>query len=154
MAIAGPDSVVRAVAQRIVDDETAHVRFHRHRLHAGFEDSPVPLRLPVSALVGDGDRRDGGGRPRSRRLLDAIGYRRTRFVRDVLTDFNGLAAAVLTRRGLRRGRHHPTSGSTRLTAVPGRTAHRRSGDSTPSTFPRPSAIRSPYAPSRWNTARR
>lgn len=30
-------------------------------------------------------------------LLDAIGYRRTRFVRDVLTDFATVAAAVLRR---------------------------------------------------------
>src|SRR6478672_7473417 len=81
LATAGPDSVVRAVAQRIVDDETAHVRFQRHRLHAGFEDSPAPLRLLVfglwwvtaigaTAVVA----LDHG------RLLDAIGYRRTRFV--------------------------------------------------------------------------
>jgi hypothetical protein len=33
-----------------------------------------------------------------RGVLDAIGSRKTRFVRDVLTDFAGLSAAVLLRR--------------------------------------------------------
>ena len=50
LAMAGPDSVVRAVAQRIVDDENAHVRFQRHRLHSGFADSPALLRLLAFGL--------------------------------------------------------------------------------------------------------
>jgi hypothetical protein len=49
-------------------------------------------------VVGDGDRRDGRGRLDHGPLLDAIGYRRTRFIRDVLADFAALASAVLTRR--------------------------------------------------------
>jgi hypothetical protein len=99
LSASGPDPVTRAVAARIVDDEHAHVRFQRDRLHAGFADSPAPLRILALGLwwvVAVGatvvvaiDHR---------RLLDAIGYRRTRFVRDVLADFAGLAAAVMSPR--------------------------------------------------------
>jgi hypothetical protein len=87
------------VAARIVDDEHAHVRFQRHRLHAGFAHSGMPLRLLAFVfwwLTAIGATLvvalDHG------RLLDAIGYRRTTFVRDVLTDFSALAAGVLRRR--------------------------------------------------------
>jgi len=99
LSAAGPDPVTRAVAARIVDDEQAHVRFQRDRLHAGFADSAAPVRLLALGLwwvVATGatvvvalDHRG---------VLDAIGYRRTRFVRDVLADFAGFSAAVLLRR--------------------------------------------------------
>jgi hypothetical protein len=98
LAAAGPDSVVRTVAARIVDDEHAHVRFQKQRLRAGFADSRVPVRLlafglwwltAVGATVVVAV--DHG------RLLDAIGYRRTRFIRDVLADFSNVVAAVLRR---------------------------------------------------------
>jgi hypothetical protein len=100
LAAAGPDSVVRAVAVRIVDDEHAHVRFQQQRLRAGFADSRVPVRLlafglwwltAVGATVVVAV--DHG------RLLDAIGCRRTRFIRDVLGDFSKVVAAVLRRGG-------------------------------------------------------
>jgi hypothetical protein len=100
LAAAGPDSVVRAVAVRIVDDEHAHVRFQQQRLRAGFADSRVPVRLlafglwwltAVGATVVVAV--DHG------RLLDAIGCRRTRFIRDVLADFSKVVAAVLRRGG-------------------------------------------------------
>jgi hypothetical protein len=100
LAAAGPDSVVRAVAARIVDDEHAHVRFQKQRLRAGFADSRVPVRLlacglwwvtAVGATVVVAV--DHG------RLLDAICYRRTRFIRDVLADFSNVVAAVLRRGG-------------------------------------------------------
>jgi hypothetical protein len=91
----GPDSAVRAVAARIVADEHAHVRFQRQRLRAGFADSGRLLRLAafgfwwVTAIgatmvvaVDHGP------------LLDAIGYRRTRFMRDVMADFAKVATAV------------------------------------------------------------
>jgi hypothetical protein len=99
LARTGPDPVVRAVAARIVDDEHAHVRFQDQRLRAGFADSGVALRLlafglwwatavgaTVVVAVDHGP------------LLDAIGYRRTRFVRDVLRDFAKVAAAMLLNR--------------------------------------------------------
>ncbi len=42
-------------------------RFQQQRLRAGFADSGAPMRVAgVRLVVGDGDRRDGGGRPRSR----------------------------------------------------------------------------------------
>jgi hypothetical protein len=100
LAAAGPDSVVRTVAARIVDDEQAHVQFQKQRLRAGFADSRVPVRLlafglwwvtAVGATVVVAV--DHG------RLLDAIGYRRTRFIRDVLADFSKVVAAVLRRGG-------------------------------------------------------
>jgi hypothetical protein len=96
LARTGPDPVTRAVAARIVDDEKAHVRFQRDRLHAGFAESAAPLRFVALALwwvVALGatvvvalDHRG---------VLDAIGYRRARFVRDVLADFARLSTAVL-----------------------------------------------------------
>lgn len=99
LAAAAPDPVVRAVAERIVEDEHAHVRFQRHRLRASFVGSGAPLRLWAFAswwataigatLVVSFDH---GG------LFDAIGYRRIHFIRDVLTDFSGLAVATLTHR--------------------------------------------------------
>jgi hypothetical protein len=91
--------VTRAVAARIVDDEQAHVRFQRDRLHTGFADSPAPLRLLALALwwvVAVGATAVVALDHRG--VLDAIGYRPTRFVRDVLIDFAGLSAAVLLRR--------------------------------------------------------
>jgi hypothetical protein len=98
LAATAPDSAVRAVAARIVADEHAHVRFQRHRLCAGFADSGTPMRMlafglwwvtaiGATAVVA----LDHGA------LLDAIGYRRTRFSRDVLADFAKVAAAVLLR---------------------------------------------------------
>ena len=84
-----------AVAARIAADEHPHVRFQRDRLRAGFAGSRIPLRVlaftfwwltaigatTVVAL-------DHGP------LLDAIGYRRTRFARDVLADFAKVVKAV------------------------------------------------------------
>ena len=99
MAADGHDPVVRAVATRIVADEHPHVRFQRDRLRAGFAESSIPLRLLAFAfwwLTAIGATVvvavDHGP------LLDAIGYQRTRFIRDVLTDFAKVAAAVLRRR--------------------------------------------------------
>jgi hypothetical protein len=96
-----PDPVVSAVAARIVDDEHAHVRFQRHRLHGGFADAGVGLRVIALGLwwaVAIGATTvvamDHG------RLLDAIGYRRITFVRDVLTDFSHMASSVLSRRSV------------------------------------------------------
>jgi hypothetical protein len=90
------DPVVRAVAARIVDDEHAHVRFQRHRLRVGFTGSRAPLRALAFGLwwataIGATFvvALDHGS------LLTAIGYRRMRFVRDVLSDFSSLAKAVL-----------------------------------------------------------
>jgi hypothetical protein len=100
LAAAGPDSAVRAVAARIVDDEHAHVRFQKQRLRAGYADSRAPVRLlafgmwwltAVGATVVVAV--DHG------RLLDAICYRRTRFIRDVLADFSKVVDAVLRRGG-------------------------------------------------------
>ena len=98
LAHAGPDPVVRAVAARIVADEHPHVRFQRDRLTAGFAESRVGARALALAfwwLTAVGATVvvafDHGP------LLDAIGYRRARFIRDVLTDFAKLAAAVLRR---------------------------------------------------------
>lgn len=95
---AAPDPVIRAVAARIVDDEHAHVRFQRHRLGAGFADARPMARAFAFALwwvtavgatvVVAMDHRGA---------LATIGYPRTRFVRDVLTDFAALARAVLLR---------------------------------------------------------
>jgi hypothetical protein len=89
---------VRAVAARIVDDEHAHVRFQRHRLHEGFAGAGVGLRVVAFGLwwvVAIGATTvvamDHG------RLLDAIGYRRIAFVRDVLGDFSRMVSAVLSR---------------------------------------------------------
>ena len=98
LADRAPDPVVRAVAARIVADEHPHVRFQRQRLRVGFADSAFPMRLLALVLwwvVAVGATTvvavDHGG------LLDAIGYRRTRFIRDVLADFRALAKAVLLR---------------------------------------------------------
>jgi hypothetical protein len=100
LAAAGPDSAVRAVAARIVDDEHGHVQFQKQRLRAGFADSRAPARLlafglwwltAVGATVVVAV--DHG------RLLDAIGYRRTRFIGDVLADFSKVVVAVLRRGG-------------------------------------------------------
>lgn len=99
LAADAPDPVVRAVAARIVADEHPHVRFQKDRLRAGFVASGIPLRVPAFAfwwLTAIGATVvvavDHGP------LLDAIGYRRLRFVRDVLGDFSRVAAEVLRRR--------------------------------------------------------
>jgi hypothetical protein len=98
LAAVGPDAVVRAVAARIVADEHPHVRFHTDRLRAGFAGSRGGVRAmafafwwttAVAATVVVAF--DHGP------LLDAVGYRRTRFIRDVLADFAEVAAAVLRR---------------------------------------------------------
>jgi len=96
LAADGPDPVVRAVAARIVADEYPHVRFQQDRLRAGFAGSGIPLRLLAFAfwwLTAIGATvvvaMDHGP------LLDAIGYRRTRFVRDVLADFAKVASESL-----------------------------------------------------------
>jgi hypothetical protein len=109
LAVDAPDPVVRAVAARIVDDEHPHVRFQRDRLRAGFADSGVPMRALAFALwwltaIGATVvvAMDHGP------LLDAIGYRRSRFVRDVLGDFAKLVADVL-RRPRSRMRSAPTT---------------------------------------------
>ncbi|MFI5508615.1 ferritin-like domain-containing protein [Mycobacterium sp. NPDC051804] len=96
LAAAAPDPVTRAVAARIVDDENAHVRFQRDRLHAGFADSPTAVRLLGLGLwwvVAIGATMVVAVDHRG--VLDAICYPRTRFVRDVLADFAGLSAAVM-----------------------------------------------------------
>jgi hypothetical protein len=98
LAATAPDSVVQAVAARIVADEHPHVRFQQQRLRADFADSGAPMRvlafglwwvtaIGATAVVA----LDHGP------LLDAIGYRRTRFIRDVLADFAKVAAEVLQR---------------------------------------------------------
>ena len=98
LADSGPDAVVRAVAARIVDDEHPHVRFQQDRLRAGFASSGTVARLlafvfwwltAIGATVVVAF--DHGP------LLDAIGYRRTRFIRDVLADFAKVVANVLRR---------------------------------------------------------
>jgi hypothetical protein len=98
LANAGPDGVVRAVAARIVADEHPHVQFQQERLRAGFANSRIGARALAFAfwwLTAIGATVvvafDHGP------LLDAIGYRRTRFIRDVLADFAKVAAAVLRR---------------------------------------------------------
>ena len=100
LAESGPDPVVRAVAARILADEHAHVRFQEHRLRAGFADSAAFSRLiafgfwwvtAIGATVVVA--LDHGP------LLDAIGFRRSRFVRDVLADFANVATAVIGKRG-------------------------------------------------------
>jgi hypothetical protein len=96
LAAAGPDAVVRAVAARIVADEHPHVCFQQDRLRAGFTDSGIAARLLAFALwwltaVGATVVVAFDHGP----LLDAIGYRRTRFVGDVLADFAKVAQAVL-----------------------------------------------------------
>src|SRR3954454_13081519 len=98
LAVDAPDPVVRAVAARIVDDEHPHVRFQRDRLCAGFAGSGVPMRALAFALwwltaIGATVvvAMDHGP------LLDAIGYRRSRFIRDVLTNFAKVVTAVLRR---------------------------------------------------------
>jgi hypothetical protein len=98
LATRGPDAVVRAVADRIVADEHPHVRFQVDRLRAGFVRSRVWARALAFAFwwltaIGATVVVSFDHGP----LLDAIGYRRTRFIRDVLTDFAKVAAAVLRR---------------------------------------------------------
>lgn len=90
-----PDPVVRAVAARIVDDEHAHVRFQQERLRAGFAQSALVSRVLAFSLwwcVAIGATVvvavDHGP------LLTAIGYRRLRFARDVLADFDAVARYV------------------------------------------------------------
>jgi hypothetical protein len=98
LAASGPDSVVRAVAARIVADEHPHVRFQEDRLRAGFASSRRAVRALAFAfwwLTAIGATvvvaYDHGP------TLDAIGYRRTRFIRDVLADFAKVVARVLRR---------------------------------------------------------
>jgi hypothetical protein len=98
LADSGPDSVVRAVAARIVADEHPHVRFQQDRLRAGFAESRRAVRALAFGLwwltaVGATVVVAFDHGP----LLDAIGYRRTRFVRDVLADFAKVVATVLRR---------------------------------------------------------
>jgi rubrerythrin len=99
LAASAPDPVVRAVAARIVADEHPHVRFQQQRLRAGFARSGIALRslafglwwltaIGATVVVA----MDHGP------LLDAIGYRRTRFIRDVLGDFAKVVADALLRR--------------------------------------------------------
>src|SRR3954453_6848943 len=96
LAADGPDPVVRAVAARIVADEHPHVRFQRDRLRAGFATTGVRVRAPAFVLwwltaVGATIAVTVAHGP----LLDALGYRRRRFVRDVLIDFAAVTRAVL-----------------------------------------------------------
>lgn len=98
LAYAGPDAVVRAVAARIVADEHPHVRFQTDRLRAGFAGAHAGVRALAFAFwwvtaVGATVVVAFDHGP----LLDAIGYRRARFIRDVLADFAKVAAAVLRR---------------------------------------------------------
>jgi hypothetical protein len=96
LASAGPDAVVRAVAARIVADEHPHVQFQQDRLRAGFTDSGIAARLLAFTLwwltaIGAAVVVAFDHGP----LLDAIGYRRTRFIRDVFADFANVVASVL-----------------------------------------------------------
>src|ERR1700754_4707921 len=50
LAASGPDSVVRAVAARIVADEHPHVRFQEDRLRAGFASSSRAVRALAFAF--------------------------------------------------------------------------------------------------------
>jgi hypothetical protein len=98
LANSGPDAVTRAVAGRIVADEHPHVRFQTDRLRAGFAGSRVGVRALAFAFwwvtaIGATVVVSFDHGP----LLDAIGYRRIRFIRDVLSDFAKVAAAVLRR---------------------------------------------------------
>ncbi len=98
LADSGPDAVVRAVAARIVADEHPHVRFQVDRLRAGFAGSRVAMRSLAFAFwwltaIGATVVVSFDHGP----LLDAIGYRRTRFIRDVLGDFATVTSAVLRR---------------------------------------------------------
>ena len=98
LTVAEVDAVVRAVAARIVADEHPHVRFHIDRLRTGFAGSHIGVRAPAFAFwwataIGATVVVAFDHGP----LLDAIGYRRTRFIRDVLADFAKVAAAVLRR---------------------------------------------------------
>ena len=81
-----------------VADEHPHVRFQQDRLRAGFADSGILVRLlafKLWSLTAIGATLvvafDHGP------LLDAIGYRRTHFIRDVLGDFAKVVANVLRR---------------------------------------------------------
>ena len=98
LARACPDPVTRAVAARILADEQAHVPFQEHRLRLGFADAGPAVRALAFALwwvtaIGATAVVAYDHGP----LLDAIGYRRTRFVRDVLRDFAHTVWAVLSR---------------------------------------------------------
>src|SRR5215208_2215558 len=98
LANSGPDAVTRAVADRIVADEHPHVRFQTDRLRAGFAGSRIGARALAFAFwwvtaVGATVVVSFDHGP----LLDAIGYRRTRFIGDVLADFAKVAAAALRR---------------------------------------------------------
>ncbi|MGE2719939.1 ferritin-like domain-containing protein [Mycolicibacterium celeriflavum] len=98
LARACPDPVTRAVAARIVADEHDHVRFQEHRLRAGFAGTGVVLRLVARGLwwvtaIGATLVIASDHGP----LLDAIGYRRRRFVTDVLADFAQTVRAVFVR---------------------------------------------------------
>jgi hypothetical protein len=98
LARLGPDAVVRAVADRIVADEHPHVRFQVDRLRAGFARSRGGARTLAFAFwwltaIGATVVVSFDHGP----LLDAIGYRRTRFIRDVLADFAKVVSAVLRR---------------------------------------------------------
>ena len=98
LANSGPNAVVRAVADRIVADEHPHVRFQTDRLRAGFANSRVGVRALAFAFwwvtaIGATVVVSFDHGP----ILDAIGYLRTRFIRDVLADFAKVAAAVLRR---------------------------------------------------------
>jgi hypothetical protein len=44
-----PDPALRALGQRIADDERNHVRFQIDRLRTGFRDTPAPLRALIGA---------------------------------------------------------------------------------------------------------
>ncbi|OBH02089.1 hypothetical protein A5698_06865 [Mycobacterium sp. E136] len=95
LARACPDPVTRAVAARIVADEHEHVRFQEHRLRAGFAGTGVALRVLARGLwwltaIGATLVVSSDHGP----LLDAIGYRRRRFVADVFADFTQTVRAV------------------------------------------------------------
>ena len=98
LAASGPDAVIRAVADRILADEHPHVRFQTDRLRAGFAQSRIGARALAFAFwwvtaIGATVVVSFDHGP----LLDAIGYRRTGFIRDVLADFAKVAAAALRR---------------------------------------------------------
>lgn len=93
-----PDPVTRAVAARIVADEHEHVRFQQRRLRAGFAGTGVALRVLARALwwitaIGATLVVSSDHGP----LLNAIGYRRRRFVADVFGDFAQTVRAVFAK---------------------------------------------------------
>lgn len=91
-----PDPVVRAVADRILTDEQAHVNFHAQSLRTGLADAGSLTRTVATAawwVVAVGT--TGVVAVDHGRLLRALGLRRTTFARSVFRDFSGVVSDVL-----------------------------------------------------------